>query len=247
MPPVGLDSSRAADLWRPLSRDYESKVLSITSFAMHRARMLQPLRPGIVIDAGCGPLGLLLRDVATIPHTIPIGMDFCDEMVVESRSRTAGCDVRYVLGDLRAMPFASQSIDTILAINSFVPEERADVDAIFHEAHRMLQKGGRLVAVLPSFEMSFVARDRWQMPLRLDLEQHREWDTSGWQCFYTTEDIDHLMKRHRFSVYWVERLTLSTQREIDHIKRVYASSLANVPEQRLYVEPLFEHVLVAER
>lgn len=103
------------------------------------------------------------------------------------------------------------------------------------------------MAVVPSFEMSLVARDQWGMQLHLDLQNHREWDTTGWQCFYTVMDMDTLMKQHRFSRYQVKRMMFSKSAEIEHIRRVYAERLESVPHNRLAQHPLFEHLLVAER
>jgi len=115
-------------------------------------------------------------------------------------------DVRYVVADNRCFPFPSGSMDTIVSINSFVPESRADVELMFHESMRVLRRGGRLVALLPSFEMSLIARDKWKMQVRLDLEDHREWETSGWQCFYTETDIHELMRKNRLPGYRLGRV-----------------------------------------
>ena len=95
--------------------------------------------------------------------------------------------------------------------------------------------------------MSIVARDGWRMKISLDLENHREWDTSGWQTFYTVGDIEDLMKRHRFGSYRVDRMTFSEPAELAHIRAIYAGALEGVPPERLIEMPLFEHLLTAER
>jgi SAM-dependent methyltransferase len=233
--------------WRAFSRDYEDLVFSVTSFVAQRQRILSQVVPGVVADIGCGPLGHLLRDIALLPGTLSLGGDFCWEMILSSRGATKQSDVRYLLTDNRYLAFANSSIDTVVSVNSMLPETRDEVERMFTEVARVLRERGRLVAVLPSFEMSLVARDRWGMQQCLDLENHREWDTSGWQCFYTSDDIDALMKRHRFRRYSLERVTFSATDEIRHIRRVYAKRLQQVSDQRLMDDPLFEHFLVAER
>jgi ubiquinone/menaquinone biosynthesis C-methylase UbiE len=245
--PVVYHSVSAAEVWKPFSRQYETKVISLTSFAARRQRILREVVPGMVVDAGCGPLGLMLREIARLRGTRVVGSDFSCEMIAESRRRSEGCAVQYLLADNRYLPLRGSSVDTIVALNSFLPETRREVELIFEEVARVLRKGGRLVAVLPSFEMSLVARDRWKMVLQLDLENHREWDTTGWQCFYTTSDIRDLMHRYRFQRHYVEPLVLGASQEVAHIRQVYGASLDHVPVERLLKDPLFEHLLVAER
>jgi ubiquinone/menaquinone biosynthesis C-methylase UbiE len=243
-------SASAAAPWKQFSRDYERQVMSVTSFPGMRARVLDAVRDaadGVVVDAGCGPLGLLLREIAEWPGATPIGADFCLDMLVASRERTAGCGVAYVAADHRHLPWRDASVAAIVAVNSFLPETRAEVDVIFAEAARVLRPGGRLVAVLPAFEMSLIARDRWGMAMRLDVEQRREWDTSGWQSFYTTEDIAQLSARHGFRSHHTETLTFSAPDEVAHIREIYAASLAQVPDANLIAWPMFEHLLIATR
>jgi SAM-dependent methyltransferase len=233
--------------WNDIAREYEAKVFSVTSFPAKREQVLQAVSSGLVVDLGCGPLGLMIRELAQIPQICAVGTDFCSAMIAESRRHTEGLDVYYLLADNRCLPFRSASIDTIVSINSFVPETRAEVELMFAEASRVLRKKGRLVTVLPSFEMSLVARDRWGMAVRLDLQDRREWDTLGWQCFYTTSDIEHLMHAHHFEQYRSEKMIFSAPEELAHIKQIYADGLQGVPQNRLTQYPLFEHLLIAER
>jgi SAM-dependent methyltransferase len=244
---ASYDRLHASRQWKTFSHDYETLVFSVTSFAAQRQMILRNVVSGVVADIGCGPLGHLLRDIAQLPKTWTLGSDFCWEMILGSRERTKQSAIHYILTDNRCLALGNSSVDTIVSVNSILPETRAEVEVIFQEVGRVLRKGGRLVAVLPSFEMSLVARDRWGMEQRLDLQNHREWDTSGWQCFFASVDIDDLMKRHQFARYRVERMTFSSMDEIDHIRRVYADRLQGVPLQRLAEDPLFEHLLVAER
>jgi SAM-dependent methyltransferase len=238
---------RASRSWSRFSSDYKSIVFSPTSFATQREQILRHVVPGIVAELGCGPLGLLLQDICRLERTVSVGSDFCWEMIQESREQTKSSAVQYLLADNRCLTFKTSSVDTIVSVNSFLPETRGEVDLIFHEVARVLRKGGRLVAVVPAFEMSLVARDRWGMELQLDLHDRREWDTTGWQCFYSVADIEALMRRHQFHCYRVQILTFSASTEIEHIRRVYAHRLERVPRQRLVQDPLFEHLIVAER
>jgi SAM-dependent methyltransferase len=239
--------SRRASNWKAFSRNYDSLVFSVTSFAAQRKRILSHAIRGVIADIGCGPLGYLLHDIARLPSTSALGTDFCWDMVSGSRRRTLRSAVRYILTDNRCLALANSSIDTIVSVNSILPETRDEVDIMFREVARVLREGGRFVAVLPSFEMSLVAQDRWGMEQRLDVKNRREWDTLGWQCFYTSDDIGALMKQHRFRHFSIEQMTFSTADEIEHIRHVYGERLHHVPYQRLARDPLFEHFLIAER
>lgn len=239
-------SSSQAEIWGKFSEDYSSKVFAPTIFPERRARILRDALSGLVVDLGCGALGLILSDIARRPDTIAIGTDFSWSMINQSRCRTSLINTHYVVADHRALPFSTGGIDCIVTVNSILPTTRTDVDLVFAEIARVLRKGGRLIALLPAFEMSLRARDEWRMPIEVDPDRHRMWDTTGWQCFYTSEDICELMNRHRFGRFEVERMRFSASAERDHIRQVYAASLEQVPVERMVAMPLFEHLLVAE-
>lgn len=241
---MDLKGTDIGKIWQQFSHDYEKKVLSVTSFPEKRQRILREIEPGIAADLGCGPLGLMLQGICRLPNTTAIGTDICLDMVLESKRQTGEC-VQYILADNRCLPFIDQTLDTVVSVNSFLPESRVEVDLIFREVARVLRQGGRLVALLPAFEMGIVARDKWKMDVRLDLDHHREWDTSGWQCFYTLSDIKEQMQRHRFSSYRVETVSFSSPQEVDHVWSIYGNNEKKIPKDEFMEHPLFEHLLIA--
>jgi SAM-dependent methyltransferase len=240
-------SSSCPQNWAQFSQNYEHKVTSVTSFPARRQRIAREVRPGIAVDLGCGPTGRLLSHLAAMPGVRPIGIDFCSEMIVESRKGTANLPVRYLQADLRRLPLPNGSVETAISINSFIPETRAEAEAMFCEAARVVRPGGRLVADLPAFELSVIARDFWGMQVLIDTDQHREWDTVGWQTFYTVADIEEVIARCGFAGARIERMEFSTAPEIAHTMEVYADTLRGVPVGKLLERPPFEHFVVAER
>ena len=82
---------------------------------------------------------------------------------------------------------------------------------------------------------------------RRDEENHLEWDTVGWQSFYTRADIEDLIRSVGFLTATIEPMVFDAPDEVDHTLQVYADSLRGVPRVRLHQAPLFEHLLVAER
>ena len=229
--------------WKDLSQDYADKVLSISSFPKHVREIMKHVTSGLVLDLGCGPMGNLLQEVSRVRGAIAVGVDSCPEMVIESRKHTTA-SVSYVIADNRFLPFKDSVAGTVLAINSFVPETREVAKQMFAEGVRVLRSGGHMVAVLPSFEMSLLAQQHWGMELQLDMENRREWDTVGWQCFYTEDDIHQLMKQFGMR-YATQRIIFSEPAEIEHVQRVYRLQAAS--SKRLVQYPLFEHLLIAQR
>jgi hypothetical protein len=115
---------------------------------------------------------------------------------------------------------------------------------MFAEVGRVLKPGGRFVALLPAFETSLMARDDWHMEIRIDLVNHREHDTTGWQCFYTQDDVAALVRRHGFTASTLERLYFDSEEAIEEIRKIYGWNLS---AEVLREYPLFEHFLVAEK
>ncbi len=243
------DRSRSAEAaaWEPFSAGYEQTVISFTSLERTRNLLISETKLGLVVDIGCGPVGDLTRALASITGVRVFASDFSLPMLREARTRFRAPNVYHVAADNRELPIKSACANTVFSVNSIIPEQRSDADRMFAEVARILAPGGRLVAVLPSFEMSLVARDQWAMPIELDLDGRRERDTSGWQCFYTEADIAALIERHLFRRHRLSRIALETPEEIAHVRTVYAAQLERVPARALQEHPLFEHFLVAEK
>jgi hypothetical protein len=89
-----------------------------------------------------------------------------------------------------------------------------------------------------------MARDDWKMDIRIDEAARREFDTTGWQCFYTEADVAELMKAHDVASYRLDRVYFDSDDAVAAIRKIYGGSLS---AQVLHKYPLFEHLLVAER
>ena len=240
-------AGRDAEAWCAYVRNYEQKVLSVTRFETTRARLLKEVRGPWVVNLGCGPTGHMENALAAIRAFRVGAADVSREMVVEARARTASDRVSFLVADNRDLPWADSSIDTLITINSFIPERRVDADRMFQEATRVLRPGGRLIAVLPAFEMSLAAAREWGAKVVMDPETRRELDTNGWQCFYLEEDIHDVLRRLNFSTHRVEKLVLSRPEEVRHVEAVYAPLLKGLKAGVAAAYPLFEHLLIAER
>ncbi len=61
-------------------------------------------------------------------------------------------DKSFVVGDVRKLPFASDSIDYIICDQVLEHIEMADVIVVLYEIRRVLKKGGRCIIIVPDFE-----------------------------------------------------------------------------------------------
>lgn len=236
-----INESRA---WEPFHIDYMEKVFCISMFPAKRERILAAIRPGRVLDMGSGPATFLLRDLIKYKDMKVFATDFCFQMLKQARQSVQSNNLLFVLADNRSLPFPERTVDTVISVNSILPESRSDVDLMVAEVFRVLRATGRFVAVLPAFETSIMARDHWGIEIQIDPVNRREYDTTGWQCFYTKDDIDKLMTRHGFANYHSERIYFTSNEEIAVIRKIYGNQMS---VKRLLDYPLFEHFVVAEK
>ncbi len=102
------------------------------------------LSPGArILDIGCGPgnvEALLLEDERVFQIT---GIDLSSELLKIARKHTPA--VEYVLGDIRALPFASSEYDAVIA--SFCLPHLTDDEAIqlIVDITKVLKPGGSML------------------------------------------------------------------------------------------------------
>jgi SAM-dependent methyltransferase len=100
-------------------------------------------RPLRIVDVGCGP-GNMLRRFADWGDVV--GLDYSLDALAFAR----GKGVRRVLaGDVTALPFATGSVDCVLALE--VIEHCSDDAAALAEIARVLRPGGVLAVTVPAF------------------------------------------------------------------------------------------------
>jgi ubiquinone/menaquinone biosynthesis C-methylase UbiE len=104
--------------------------------------------PGhLTVDLGCGE-GRLARALRRLGHTV-LGVDVAPLLVERARELDPGGE--YVEADAASLPLADDDADLVVAYMSLM--EMGDLDAVVHEAGRVLAPGGRLCfVVLHPFE-----------------------------------------------------------------------------------------------
>ncbi len=105
------------------------------------------LQPGeVVLDLGSGAgLDCLIAAQRVGPQGRVIGLDMTPEMIKLARhnAKKAGLtNVEFQYGEIEEIPLPDASVDVI--ISNCVINLSPDKDAVFHEAYRVLQPGGRI-------------------------------------------------------------------------------------------------------
>lgn len=95
-----------------------------------------------VLDVGCGTGAVLELLNGEYPNKRLVGLDLTPGMIDVARAKQLD-NVRFVVGDAEALPFGSQSFDTVLCSNSF--HHYPHPEKFFSEAARVLRPGGRLI------------------------------------------------------------------------------------------------------
>jgi SAM-dependent methyltransferase len=167
-------------------------------------RVLSSLRPSRVLEVGGGQGELAARMQSELGASVTF-LDQSERMVELARSR--GIANAHV-GDAQELPFADATFDTVVA--AWMLYHVPDLDRALAEAARVLEPGGRLVAVtnsvrhieelrellgtiLPGFERTFNAENGEETLLR----HFQRVDRTDAEVVAIVDDRDTLVDYHR--------------------------------------------------
>lgn len=125
--------------------DLLTRVLSFGQDRRWKARLVREARisaSDVVLDLACGTGDIALA-IADIGADQVIGLDLTPHML-EIAARKAG-PVRYVAGDMNALPIRSASVD--LVTTGYGLRNVPDLEAAIAEIARVLGRGGRFLSL----------------------------------------------------------------------------------------------------
>lgn len=119
-----------------------------------------------ILDAGCGRSSLLKKIKKGIYR---VGLDIYKPYILESKKQLIHDD--YILGDVRALPFQSNSFDCIMAIEVLEHLERSDGLKMIEEMERVAKK--KIILTTPNGFLPTHAGPK---------DNPKESHLSGWKC-----------------------------------------------------------------
>lgn len=124
--------------WRRAAGRYESSFGELTKpFIPELLRAAGVGRRVHVLDVACGP-GFAAVEARAL-GAVPIGVDFCPEMVRLARENSP--EIPFHVGDAEALPFADASFHAV--VMNFGVLHLPHPEKAFAEARRVLRPGGR--------------------------------------------------------------------------------------------------------
>jgi SAM-dependent methyltransferase len=179
--------------------------------------VLRPLRPGCLLEVGCGWGELAARMAAELGCTV-VAIDQSPRMVELARER--GVDAR--VGDVQELEFGDAAFDALVA--AWMLYHVPDLDRGLAECARVLRPGGTLVAVTNA-AADFA--ELWELVGR---------DTSARLLTFRAENGEEALRRHFDVVVRRDVTSEVTFADADAIRRYVGSSIVgreyvdNVPE-----------------
>lgn len=112
----------------------------------YQARALEPIPTGFAgklleVPVGTGVLSMPVW--ATLPGANITCLDYSEKMMeaAQNRARNTGIkNVKFLQGDVGALPFEDESFDIVISLNGF--HAFPDKEAAYRETFRILKKGG---------------------------------------------------------------------------------------------------------
>jgi ubiquinone/menaquinone biosynthesis C-methylase UbiE len=147
------------------------------------ARQLQ--RGSRVLDLGCGPGQV--ADYLSCRGLQVVGLDLSHRMLILGSGRTP--DASFAGGDMRRLPFGSQSFRAVVAYYSVQHLPRSELSAALMEIHRVLTSDGRLVLA------THLGEGEVQMD---ELLGHAVSPVGG--TFYAPDELQDELRRQSFSI-----------------------------------------------
>lgn len=210
------------DPWEPYSRDFEKKIYSFTSYPWHVEKIMEYVSGERVLNMGTGSVPEMNLALISAGKKVTAS-DHSPSMLLEAMRVYEHPDLLYVLEDSTQLHerFEAGSFDSIVAVNSIIPEKRRNIDKMLQAGYRTLGENGRIVAVFPDYRCHVEARDKLRLSLRIDQKNLRVHDTIGWQCVQTPKTIERHLTDAGFTNLRIYEVPLDTEPERRTLEKLY--------------------------
>ncbi len=95
-----------------------------------------------LLDAGCGPAPMITLLSEKYPDRHYTGIDITPKMIETAKKKKIP-NAEFVVGDCENLPFAANTFDVIICVNSF--HHYPNPQNFFNSVYKCLKKGGRLI------------------------------------------------------------------------------------------------------
>jgi ubiquinone/menaquinone biosynthesis C-methylase UbiE len=176
--PNSIDPARLQQIYDRTAAFYDSVAAEHQARAKLLAIELLARRPGeAFLEVGVGTAWAFQRIVCATGVAKALGIDVSPGMLDVARGRLAEAAIEgtpVLLGDARALPVASGSIDCLLTTHTLEVLPEADIAAVLAECRHVLRPGGRIVMVnLTEGEGADAAiSDEWKLGYAADPEYY---------------------------------------------------------------------------
>ena len=113
-----------------------------------------------VADFGCGPGNLIPHVCDIFGHLTGVDQDAAVLKIAKEKAEKCGLKFAAIQEDLKDFSLENQ-YDLIISINSILPPSRDEVSQILRKIRVALKPGGKLYAILPSFDTVQHLHELW--------------------------------------------------------------------------------------
>jgi len=145
-----------------------------------------------ILDQGCG-IGQYSFTIYKMGYKNVIGMDFSPKLlkIARENAKKLNYKIKFVEGDIRAMPFKNNSFDAI--ISAGIVEHVPETDKTIKELSRVLKKGGYLFIHVPHQISAFTLVKIIRKSLGL-------WSL-GYEKSFTKKGFRRLLEKNNFEIF----------------------------------------------
>lgn len=202
------------DRWETIYKSHKIKSFSndptVISYKKFLDNYKEDLRKGIFLDLGCGiayTSALLAREGISV-----VGVDVSKEAISKSKRlfKKEKLKGKFIEADLLSLPLRDKSVNFVYSCMSL--EYVKDTQRAINEAHRVLGKGGKIVAVLPVISLTTLTYHQLRgdipsMPVIKDIMEFvhikilkGKYMRYGYEKSFTPNLLEKMFKRAGFRV-----------------------------------------------